>query len=131
MPHERITTSCRRRAPPESFDSGRSGRPLRRTAPARSQIIPRRMRPEYRKHRRRLISHGARIVLADGSASESRRLIDISGTGARLQIENLDAVPDQFILLLSYDGHLRRQCSVVWRSKKAIGVEFIPNYPAS
>lgn len=83
------------------------------------------MRPEYRKNRRRFILHGARIVLADGSVLEDCRIIDISGTGARLEVKNLDAVPDQFVLLLSYDGHLRRQCSVVWRSETTIGIEFI------
>ena len=89
------------------------------------------MRPEFRKRKRRFISHGARIVLADGAILENCRIIDISGTGARLEIKAVDAVPDQFILLLSYDGRLRRQCSVVWRSETAIGVEFIPDCPAA
>ncbi len=89
------------------------------------------MRPEFRKKKRRYISHGARIVLANGSLLENCRIIDISGTGARLEIKNLEAVPDQFVLLLSYDGRLRRQCSVVWRSETAIGIEFIPHCPAS
>ena len=53
------------------------------------------------------------------------------GTGARLEIKNLEAVPDQFMLLLSYDGRLRRQCSVVWRSETAIGIEFAPDCPTS
>jgi hypothetical protein len=82
------------------------------------------MRPEHRQNKRRFILHGARIVLADGSVLEDCRIIDISGTGARLQVKDLGAVPDQFVLLLSYDGHLRRQCSVVWRSEKTIGIEF-------
>jgi len=38
-------------------------------------------------------------------------------------------LPDYFILLLSHDGHLRRQCSVAWRTETAIGVEFIPPSP--
>ncbi len=84
------------------------------------------MRPEYRKDKRRFILHGARIVLADGSVLEGCRIIDISSTGARLEVKHLDAVvPDQFTLLLSYDGHLRRQCLVVWRSETTIGIEFV------
>jgi PilZ domain-containing protein len=89
------------------------------------------MRPEFRKKKRHFIAHGARIVLADSSLLENCRIIDISDTGARLEVKNLDAVPDQFILLLSYDGRLRRQCSVVWRSETAIGIEFIPDCPAT
>jgi hypothetical protein len=89
------------------------------------------MRTDLRKKKRRFISHGARVVLADGSLLENCRIIDISGTGARLEIKNLTAVPDQFALLLSYDGRLRRQCSVVWRSETAIGIEFIPHCSAS
>jgi len=89
------------------------------------------MSTEFRKKKRRFISHGARIVLADGSILEDCRIMDISATGARLETKALDAVPDQFILLLSYDGRLRRQCSVVWRSETAIGAEFIPDCPAA
>lgn len=83
------------------------------------------MRPEYRKDRRRFVFHGARIVLADGSVLEGCRIVDISSTGARLEVKNLEPVPDQFVLLLSYDGHLRRQCTVVWRAETTIGIEFI------
>jgi hypothetical protein len=82
------------------------------------------MRPEYRNDKRRFILHGARIVLADGSVLEDCRIIDISSTGARLEVKDPNVVPDQFILLLSYDGHLRRRCSVVWRLEMAIGIEF-------
>ncbi len=82
------------------------------------------MQPEYRKNKRRYILQGARMVVADGSVLEDCRIIDISGSGARIEVKDLDAVPDQFVLVLSYDGHLRRQCSVMWRSETTIGVEF-------
>ncbi|MFZ3361168.1 MAG: PilZ domain-containing protein [Xanthobacteraceae bacterium] len=86
---------------------------------------------EARNTKRRFISTGARIVLADGADLANCRIIDISGTGARLEVTNLDAVPEQFFLVLSYDGRSRRQCSVVWRSEKTIGVEFVPDCPTS
>lgn len=87
------------------------------------------MRPEHRGSRRCHVLHGARIALADGSAVQSCRMLDISGTGACLQVKEADAVPDQFVLLLSRDGRLQRQCSVVWRSEKTVGVEFVPDCP--
>jgi hypothetical protein len=83
------------------------------------------MAGENRASRRRLINHGARIAALDGTKLQSCRIIDISGTGARLGVLQPEALPDQFLLLLSHDGKLHRICSVVWRRDKAIGVQFI------
>jgi hypothetical protein len=52
-------------------------------------------------------------------------MLDISGTGARLELRKDDEVPNHFILLLSHNGQLRRQCSVVWRNKNTLGVHFV------
>ncbi|MGI8524882.1 MAG: PilZ domain-containing protein [Pseudolabrys sp.] len=51
-------------------------------------------------------------------------LSDISETGARIEAENADQLPDQFTLLLSKRGTPTRQCRVVWREANQIGVEF-------
>ena len=87
------------------------------------------MRPEHRNSRRCHVLHGARIAFADGSTVQGCRMLDISGTGARLEVKKAEALPDQFILLLSRDGRLQRQCSVVWRSATTLGVEFVPDCP--
>jgi hypothetical protein len=39
-------------------------------------------------------------------------------------------LPDSFALIRSHDTHLRRQCSVAWRSPTAVGVEFSPSVEA-
>ena len=83
------------------------------------------MAGENRVSKRRLINHGARIAALDGIELQSCRIIDISGAGARLGVLRPEALPDQFLLLLSHDGKLYRLCSVVWRRDKAIGVQFI------
>lgn len=49
---------------------------------------------------------------------------DISETGARLKIEGGEAIPDDFVLVLSRRGETRRKCTVVWRGENHIGVEF-------
>ncbi len=49
---------------------------------------------------------------------------DISDSGARLDVDTPDSVPDRFILLLSKNGHARRICRTVWRSSSQIGVQF-------
>ena len=49
---------------------------------------------------------------------------DISESGARLKIEDGEAIPDEFVLVLSRGGATRRKCCVVWRNKTHVGVEF-------
>jgi len=83
------------------------------------------MRQELRSSTRRFVRQGAKIVAADGSALGTCQMLDVSGTGARLKTDAPGALPDEFILLLSHDGRLRRRCSVAWRSETAIGVRFI------
>ncbi len=87
------------------------------------------MTTDHRNGRRRVVRQRARIVLADGSLLGLCRICDISTSGACLEFARADAVPDNFILLLSYDRRLRRQCSVVWRSDNSVGVEYIRDCP--
>jgi hypothetical protein len=49
---------------------------------------------------------------------------DVSHTGARIDVDAGDEVPDRFVLLLSESGQPRRLCRVVWRSETQIGVHF-------
>lgn len=88
------------------------------------------MRPNHRRHRRYNVAQGGRIARADGASLGTCLVLDISASGARLEMKTPDAVPDSFVLLLSRDGLVRRQCVVAWRSEVAIGVEFIPIDPA-
>jgi len=83
---------------------------------------------DHRDNKRRLIQLAARTVLADGSLLGPCQICDVSASGARLEFSRADTVPDNFILLLSYDGRLRRNCSVVWRSGNLIGVEFVRDF---
>ncbi len=85
------------------------------------------MRTESRKSTRRFVRQSARLICADGSALGTCLMIDMSGIGARLKIDASDALPDEFILLLSYNGKLRRECAVAWRSGNAVGVRFLPD----
>lgn len=51
-------------------------------------------------------------------------LSDISETGARIDIDEAEAVPERFLLWLSANGSARRICRVVWRKPHQIGVKF-------
>jgi hypothetical protein len=51
-------------------------------------------------------------------------LFDISQSGARIEIDEPAAVPDEFILYLSHSGSARRGCKVMWRKQRQLGVKF-------
>lgn len=87
------------------------------------------MRREFRKSARHYIRQAARLVSADGASLGVCVMHDISASGACLGSKTPGELPDNFILLLSHDGRLRRLCSVVWRSEDELGVEFMPDCP--
>jgi len=87
------------------------------------------MLTDRRKGRRRYVVHGARIVCDGGSGLQNCRMLDVSAFGAQLELENALTLPDKFVLLLSHDGRLRRQCLVVWRTQNAVGIQFNPPFP--
>lgn len=85
------------------------------------------MHPESSTDIRRTVRIATRIVRADGTSLGTYLMIDISAAGARLKLETSDALPDQFILLLSHNGQLFRHCSVERQSGTEVSVRFIPN----
>jgi hypothetical protein len=52
-------------------------------------------------------------------------MLDVSDAGARLQLDGIDALPDEFILVLSRDGRLNRKCRIMWRRDGMVGVRFL------
>ncbi len=80
---------------------------------------------DQRKNVRRLVQQTARIVGMDGAAIAPCLIADISATGARLRLEASVVPPEQFVLLLSYDGRLWRKCKLVWRDEHNCGVRFV------
>jgi hypothetical protein len=74
------------------------------------------MTEEHRKYLRRDINHTALIKFPC-------TVLDVSRSGARLSIDDPNALPNEFILELKTD--LIRWCRVVWRRNKEVGVEYI------
>jgi hypothetical protein len=87
------------------------------------------MMKDKRKAPRRQMRYSAWLAF-DGDESHVCALNDISETGARLDVDDSNALPDRFILLLSANGAARRHCQVVWRQPRQIGVHFEP-HPAA
>jgi PilZ domain len=80
----------------------------------------------------RFVRLGATLVGTDNTSLGNCLLADLSAVGARLIVQSPADLPDEFSLILSRDGQLRRKCTVDWRSEKAVGVRFIlaPGKPA-
>src|SRR5262245_17266628 len=51
-------------------------------------------------------------------------ILDVSQEGARLAVTRPSDLPDAFILVLSRNAQVFRRCSVKWRSKSQVGVQF-------
>jgi hypothetical protein len=79
---------------------------------------------ERRQIARRVINRVAKFSTDDGSLPRSCMITDISESGARLYSEN--EMPQTFTLQVSSEaGATRRDCRVVWRLGRELGVEFI------
>jgi hypothetical protein len=62
------------------------------------------------------------LDVGEGGPLVACTLIDISPSGAKLEIESNDRIPETFWLRLTRYGHPRFSCRTVWRSSNAIGV---------
>jgi hypothetical protein len=82
------------------------------------------MGTENRKARRRFVAHPAVVLNRDGTISCLCTMKDVSATGAKLVLVEQREIPDEFTLLLSKYGNVRRRCKISWRTESAIGVRF-------
>src|SRR5262249_17178114 len=71
----------------------------------------------------------ARIVSIDGARFFPCRISDVSQSGAKLAIIDSTEIPDTFFLALSSRGTAHRNCEIVWRKAKVIGVRFVSDAP--
>ena len=49
---------------------------------------------------------------------------DVSETGARIDVQDSESLPDHFVLMLSSNGAARRFCRLMWRKPNQVGVKF-------
>ena len=88
------------------------------------------MREERRRHPRVQWVSPGKIDLGDGQPGKACLVHDLSNGGARLTYVQTDTLPENFKLCLVPGRGASRECRVVWRSKRAIGVEFLEPFPA-
>ena len=81
--------------------------------------------PEKRRSRRQNV-HCTGVIYDDqGSIVAQCVMTDVSASGAKLLLEPGLNVPDWFVLALSRNAGVRRNCQVVWRRAESIGVCFV------
>ncbi len=77
---------------------------------------------EHRKDERKSLGYPA-TILVNAATIQPCMMMDVSENGARLIVVNAHEMPDHFTLFLSKMG-ARRQCHVMWRRPRELGVQF-------
>jgi PilZ domain len=79
---------------------------------------------QMRREGREAVDRQAWLDAGDGSPLVVCTLVDISGSGAKLALDEVNRIPETFKLWLSRYGHPKYACRIVWRRTGAIGVKF-------
>ena len=81
------------------------------------------MQSDKRKAPRKPLRYSAWIAI-EGENRQGCVLSDVSDTGARIEVEQPNKLPDEFVLLLAASNAPRRHCKVIWRDDTHVGVQF-------
>ncbi|MDO8401788.1 MAG: PilZ domain-containing protein [Bradyrhizobium sp.] len=65
------------------------------------------------------------ITLEGGFAARPCVVQDLSSTGAKVTVDDPNALPGKLRLAFSRDARTGRSCEVVWRRGKTVGVKFV------
>jgi hypothetical protein len=70
------------------------------------------------------VSLDARLIYNNGRASLDCRIVDLSTTGAKLDVDERMPVPPHFDLAIDSQG-VQRSARLAWRAGRGVGVAFI------
>lgn len=76
---------------------------------------------EKRIHRRALIDLPATAVLSEGLVRQNVRVVNLSRSGAMLELDEAIELPEAFTLLFN---HSLEPCRLVWRQDQFAGLQF-------
>jgi hypothetical protein len=65
------------------------------------------------------------ITLEGGFAARQCVVQDISSTGAKITVDDPNVLPGRLRLAFSRDARTGRNCEVVWRRGKSVGIKFV------
>jgi PilZ domain len=84
-------------------------------------MIPARKKREARKS----VQQSAWITLDGGFATRPCFVLDLSRDGAKIKMDDRSAVQTKLRLAFARDARTGRNCEVVWRHGKTLGVKFV------
>lgn len=84
-------------------------------------MIPAKKKRESRKS----VRQSAWMTLDGGFATRPCVVVDLSTTGAKITVDDAGTAPAGFRLAFSRNVKDGRQCEVIWRRGKTLGVRFV------
>ena len=86
------------------------------------------LRSERRQRFRVSVTYPAMIYAGNNMALHPCTVLDISQRGGRIKLDDDGPLPDDFILLFTKTGNVRRNCRLIWRQGAYLGVEFFARF---
>jgi PilZ domain-containing protein len=78
-----------------------------------------------KRETRKSLQQSGWITLDGGFAARPCLVQDMSTTGAKITIDDPNVLPGKLRLAFARDARTGRNCKVVWRRGKSLGVEFV------
>jgi hypothetical protein len=78
-----------------------------------------------KRESRKSLHQSGWITLEGGFAARPCVVQDLSATGAKITIDDPNALPSKLRLAFARDARTGRNCEVVWRRGRSIGVKFV------
>ncbi len=78
-----------------------------------------------KRESRKLLHQPGWITLEGGFAARPCVVHDLSTTGAKITIDDPNTLPAKLKLAFSRDARTGRNCEVVWRRGKSVGIKFV------
>ena len=79
---------------------------------------------ERRESMREPVRYSAWIDLGPAAAPQLCSVLDVSEEGARLLLASEVSLPQEFSLVFTRYGMIRRRCRLIWRSGAELGVSY-------
>ncbi len=73
---------------------------------------------------RKSVQHPGWLIFEGSFAARPCTILDMSDSGARIEVSDAGAVPPKLRLAFSRDVRTGRPCEVVWQRGRTIGVKF-------
>jgi hypothetical protein len=92
----------------------------------RAWILPKaNMALVKKREARKSVHQSGWITLEGGFAARQCVVQDMSSTGAKITVDDSSALPARLRLAFTRDARTGRNCNVVWRRGKSLGVKFV------